>query len=87
MNGTKNKRRTACTGRRPKPPPTPAEILRAEVTAICQQIDRRNGTTPGTAERGIYFWFWPRTDDLATLTALHADAVTYLANLIEGKPE
>lgn len=91
MTTTATTTRRTCAGtprpRRTPKPATPEDILRSEITAICEQIDRRNGTTPGTAERGIYFWFWPRTDDLATLTALHADAVTYLANLIEGKTE
>ena len=59
--------------------PEPSEILRAEITELAAQIDRRLGNPPGTAERAIYFWFWPRVDDLDVLTRLHADAVGFLA--------
>lgn len=73
--------------KRLKVAPTPADTLRSEIAAICEQIDRRTGAKPGTAERGTYFWFWPRTDCIDTLTALHRDAVTFLANLATNRKE
>ncbi|MCB1290350.1 hypothetical protein [Mycolicibacterium sp.] len=67
--------------------PEPSEILRAEITELAAQIDRRLGNPPGTAERGIYFWYWPRVDDLDVLTALHADAARFLLDTIkENRP-
>ena len=67
--------------------PEPSEILRAEITELAAQIDRRLGNPPGTAERAIYFWFWPRVDDLDVLTALHADAARFLLDTIkENRP-
>ena len=73
-------RATRCT-RPPRPPvPTPAQILRAEISELGRQIDRRLGNRPGAAERAIYFWLWPPPDVqcLDTLTRLHADAVEFL---------
>ncbi|HOB50963.1 MAG TPA: hypothetical protein PKK01_16880 [Mycobacterium sp.] len=62
--------------------PTAAEVLADEISAICEQIDRRLGNPPGTAEAGLYFWLWPPGDlDADVLTALHADAVTFLLDL------
>ena len=67
--------------------PEPCETLRAEITELAAQIDRRLGNPPGTAERGIYFWYWPRVDDLDVLTALHADAARFLLDTIkENRP-
>jgi len=67
--------------------PEPSEIRRAEITELAAQIDRRLGNPPGTAERAIYFWFWPRVDDLDVLTALHADAARFLLDTIkENRP-
>ena len=62
--------------------PTPAETLRRDISELARQIDTRLGNPPGTAERGIYFWFWPRVDDLGVLVALHADAVNFLAGVV-----
>lgn len=66
--------------RKLKPTPTEPEILRDEIRAICEQIDRRNGTTPGTAERGLYGYYWPPHPfmDLDVLIRLHADALIFL---------
>ena len=64
--------------------PHPAEILRAEITALCAQVDLRLGNPPGTAERGIYFWHWPpdSVTDPAVLARLHADAVALLFDTV-----
>ena len=69
--------------------PDPAEFLRADITAVCLQIDRRLGNPPGTAERGTYFWLWPPEDvsSLDVLTRLHTDAVTFLHTLITDHTE
>lgn len=64
-------------------PPTEAEILRQDITAVCAQADRRLGNPLGTAERGIYFWYWPASSvsSINVLTRLHADAVAFLHTL------
>jgi hypothetical protein len=69
--------------RRPRVAPTPAEFLRTDITDICAQIDRRLGNPPGTAEHGLYFWWWPPggVDSLDVLQALHTDALRFLLNL------
>ena len=77
---------TRCT-RPPRLTRPPAESLRREIRELAAQIDRRLGNPPGTAERAIYFWFWPRVDDLDVLTALHADAARFLLDTIkENRP-
>jgi len=62
--------------------PTAAEVLADEISAICEQIDRRLGNPPGTAENGIYFWLgppgWQSAEVLATL---HRDALAFLLDL------
>ena len=71
-----------------RPAPEPAEILAAEIDAICAQIDRRNGKPAGTALRGIFFWLWPPGDQSAEVLArLHADAVAMLADLCTDTAE
>ena len=64
--------------------PTEAETLVDEIRGICDQIDRRLHNRPGTAERGVWFWFWPPDPAVSidVLTRLHADAVAYLNTLI-----
>jgi hypothetical protein len=62
--------------------PTEAALLTAEIAGICQQIDRRLGNPPGTAEGGLYFWLAPPGGQSAeVLTRLHADAAEFLHNL------
>lgn len=66
--------------------PTDAEVLADEIAAICDQIDRRLGNPPDTAEAGLYFWLWPPGDlDTDVLAALHADAVAYLHTLTPSR--
>lgn len=61
-------------------------VLAEEITAICDQIDRRLGSPPGTAEAGVYFWYWPPGgQSTELLTRLHADAVAYLHTLTGGR--
>lgn len=63
--------------------PDPREALADEIAELCTQIDRRLGNRRGTAERGIYFWLYPRGARLAceVLAALHADALAYLHDI------
>jgi hypothetical protein len=65
-------------------PPIEAESLRAEIFDLGQQIDRRLGNRPGTAEKAVYFWHWPPNPNTGVdvLTRLHADAVEFLHGLI-----
>jgi len=65
-------------------PPTEAESLRAEISDLGHQIDRRLGNRPGTAERGIYFWHWPpdAVVSVDVLTRLRRDAAQFLHDLI-----
>ncbi|MDQ1308231.1 MAG: hypothetical protein QG671_4065 [Actinomycetota bacterium] len=67
--------------------PTEAEVLAEEISAICEQIDRRLGNPPGTAERGCYFHLWPLDVELAceVLSTLHADATAYLHTLTQSR--
>jgi hypothetical protein len=69
--------------------PSPAEILRDEITAICSQMDRRLGNRAGTAEKAVYFWYWPPGDvsSVGVLTNLHADAVRFLVDVMERQRE
>jgi len=69
--------------------PSPDEILRVDIAAICAQIDMRLGNPPGTAERGTYFWHWPPHDgmDLEVLARLHADAAALLFTITNPTPE
>lgn len=63
--------------------PTDAEVLAGEIRALCDQIDRRLGNPPGTAENGIYFWLGPPGwQSAAVLAALHRDALSFLLHLI-----
>ena len=64
-----------------------ADTLRSEIAQVCLQIDRRLHNPPGTAERGLYFWYWPPVPSLGadTLAALRADAVEFLAALSEHR--
>lgn len=58
------------------------DALVAIITAIADQIDLHYGNRPGTAERAIYFWYWPPdTCGLPTLELLHLDAQRILADL------
>ena len=63
--------------------PEPADVLKSEIAALCEQIDARTGAPIGTAERGVYFWWWPATDDhsVDVLACLHHDAAQFLADL------
>ncbi|MDQ1245788.1 MAG: hypothetical protein QG597_155 [Actinomycetota bacterium] len=66
--------------------PSAAEVLADEISAICEQIDRRLGNPPDTAEAGLYFWYWPPGDlDADVLAALHADAVDFLHTLTQSR--
>lgn len=69
--------------------PEPGEVLRAEISDICAQIDRRLGSPPRTAERAIWFWYWPpdSTTTTAVLTRLHADAVGTLHLITAAGPQ
>jgi hypothetical protein len=64
--------------------PSPADILREEIAAICKQMDRRYGNPPGTSERAVYFWWWPADEvhNVDVLEALHSDAVRFLLKAI-----
>lgn len=68
----------------------PAEVLRQEISVLCEQIDRRHGNRPGTAERAVYFWWWPpdAVSSVDVLAQLHADAARFLLDAIhpEGEP-
>ena len=66
-----------------------AEALVEEIAAICAQIDRRLGNRAGTAEKGIWFWHYPPHPNAGTevLTALHRDAVAFLAGIVTGRPK
>ena len=68
-------------------PPTEAESLRAEISGLGHQIDRRLGNRPGTAERGLWFWLWPPHPETSidVLTRLRADAQKYLHDLTSTK--
>ena len=70
-------------------PRTEAEALVEDIAAICAQIDRRLGNRRGTAERGVWFWYWPPHPDIGAevLTALHRDAVAFLAGIVTGRPK
>ena len=64
---------------------TEAELLRQDITAACAQIDRRLGNPAGTAERGVYFWYWPASSVSSVdvlVVQLHADAVAFLLDTI-----
>lgn len=63
--------------------PEPAQVLRSEIAELCQQIDARTLAPPGTAERAVYFWWWPATDDhsVDVLACLHHDAAQFLADV------
>jgi hypothetical protein len=67
--------------------PTEVELLRQEISDICAQADRRLDNPAGTAERGIYFWYWPASSvsSINVLTRLHADAVAFLHTLTNLK--
>lgn len=67
----------------PRGAPDPREALADEITAVCIQIDQHLGNRRGTAERGLYFWLYPRGARLAceVLSALHADALAFLHTL------
>lgn len=66
--------------------PSPEDVLRLEIAEVCAQIDLRLGNPPGTAARGIYFWFWPpgSVTSPTVLTRLHADAVVLLFDIVTG---
>lgn len=61
----------------------PAEALVEDIAAICAQADARLGNRAGTCERGVWFWYWPPHPGVGVevLTALHRDAVTFLAGI------
>jgi hypothetical protein len=69
--------------------PSPAEILRDEITAICSQMDRRLGNRAGTAEKAVYFYWWPPSESTSVevLTRLHADAVRFLVDVMDRQRE
>ncbi len=75
--------------RRLRAAPDPAAVLRKEIAAICQQIDRRYGNRAGTAEKAVYFWYWPPGDvsSVEVLTNLHRDAVSFLVKAIDRERE
>ena len=64
--------------------PDPADVLRADIRAICRQVDVRLGNPPGTAERGLYFHLWPPqgVTNVDVLVELHRDAVKFLCDLV-----
>lgn len=64
-----------------------ADTLRSEIARLCIQIDLGLDNPIGTAERGLYFWYWPPVPslDVDTLAALRADAVEFLAALSEHR--
>jgi hypothetical protein len=67
-------------------PTTRTELITA-IGKIAEQIDHLTGAPPGSAIRGIYFWFWPAADcDLDTLQALHRDALELLVAAQAEKP-
>ncbi len=56
------------------------KTLIADISLICEELDHRNSTPPGTAERGVYFHCWPPADcGEETLTVLRHDAICFLA--------
>jgi hypothetical protein len=64
---------------------TRTELI-AAIAAIGDHIDRHLGNTPGTAERAIYFWWWPPEDCAPeTLQILHQEAQSLLAGLEAGQ--
>jgi hypothetical protein len=69
--------------------PSAAEVLRQEISDLCVQIDRRLHNRPGTAERGLYAWFWPPdpSTPLNVLTNLHADACKFLHTIVTAPKE
>ena len=70
-------------------PRSEAEALVEDIAAICAQADRRLGNRVGTAERGVWFWYYPPHPNVGTevLTALHRDAVAFLAGIVTGRPK
>ncbi len=80
---------TAARKRHLSAAPDPAAVLRQEITAICQQIDRRYGNRAGTAEKAVYFYWWPPSESTSVevLTNLHRDAVSFLVKAIERERE
>lgn len=68
---------------------TEAEVLREEIAEIGRQIDHRTFAPPGTAERGVWFWYWPpeSVHSVDVITRLHADAVTFLHSLTNTQKE
>jgi hypothetical protein len=58
-----------------------ADELKAGIVAAAAELDRLNGTNPGTAERGIYFWYWPPSEStgIDVLRKLYADAIGFVA--------
>ena len=60
-----------------------AEALVEDIAAVCAQADARLGNTAGTAERGVWFWYYPPDPNVGVevLTALHRDAVAFLAGI------
>lgn len=55
-----------------------AEMLRREIADIAATLDRRWGNRAGVALKGIYFWHDAASCGLATLSALHSDALMML---------
>ncbi len=70
--------------------PTDAELLRRDIAAVCDQIDRRRGNPAGTAERAVWWWYgppYPEFDNVPVLTRLHADAVAFLLDTLTNPKE
>lgn len=66
--------------------PSPAELLAADIREMCQQIDRRLGNRPGTAERGLWFWLWPpERPEPDVVARMHSDAAEFLGRVIAGQ--
>ncbi len=65
-----------------------AEALVDDIAAICKQVDDRLGNRAGIAERGVWFWYYPPDPNVGVevLTALHRDAVAFLAGIVTGRP-
>lgn len=63
--------------------PTEAQVLCEQIHEIGLQIDRRLGNRAGTAEKGVWFWYWPPHPGVGVevLTALRRDAVEFLAGI------
>jgi hypothetical protein len=62
--------------------------LVADIKTIANQLDKINGTAPGTALKAIYYWLWPpEICGIESLQALHRDAVALLAAAQAGDLE